>query len=145
EQVEDPAEARKRGAKSLVRREVVRIVTPGTLTEESLLDARRNNYLAALAKAGGAFGCAWVDITTGAFWTEAMALEDLPPLLARLEPGEVLVARELAEAAEPAVGLRPWRDRLTLLEAGAFDSITAGSRLQQQFAVRTLESFGRFE
>ena len=73
EQIEDPAEARKRGGKSVVRRDVVRLVTPGTLTEDSLLDARRNNYLLALARARvvGAsddrFALAWIDISTGEF------------------------------------------------------------------------------
>src|SRR5713226_2566944 len=70
EQIEDPAEARKRGGKSVVRRDVVRLVTPGTLTEDSLLDARRNNYLLAIARtraAGDEFALAWIDISTGEF------------------------------------------------------------------------------
>src|SRR5690606_29205326 len=67
EQTEDPATARKRGAKSVVGRAVVRLVTPGTLTEDSLLDARSHNYLACLAQAGGRFGLAWIDISTGEF------------------------------------------------------------------------------
>jgi DNA mismatch repair protein MutS len=145
EQVENPAEARKRGAKSVVKREVVRIVTPGTLTEESLLDARRNNYLAAVAKAGGTLAAAWVDITSGVFWTEATCAEDLAPLLARLEPGEILIGRPLAEDPALAPALAAWRSRLTLLEQPAFDSIAASSRLERQFGVRTLDAFGRFE
>src|SRR6201990_1347897 len=73
EQIEDPAEARKRGSKSVVRRDVVRLVTPGTLTEDTLLDARRNNYLLAIARARGSsdddsrFALAWLDISTGEF------------------------------------------------------------------------------
>ena len=72
EQIEDPAEARKRGNKSVVRRDVVRLVTPGTLTEDTLLDARRNNYLLALARARASadedrFALAWIDISTGEF------------------------------------------------------------------------------
>src|SRR5436190_21236342 len=73
EQLEDPAEARKRGAKSVVKRNVIRLVTPGTLTEDTLLDARRNNYLAAIARArasGGEesrFALGWIDISTGEF------------------------------------------------------------------------------
>ena len=65
EQTEDPAEAKKRGGKAVVAREVVRVVTPGTLTEETLLDARRPNYLAALAEAAGKLAIAWIDISTG--------------------------------------------------------------------------------
>src|SRR2546423_13023969 len=73
EQLEDPAEARRRGGKSVVRRDVVRLVTPGTLTEDSLLDARRNNYLCAIARARAAageesrFALAWIDMSTGEF------------------------------------------------------------------------------
>src|SRR5215203_4374861 len=74
EQTEDPALARKRGSKSVVKRDVVRLVTPGTLTEDTLLDARRNNYLLALARARssstdetGRFALAWIDISTGEF------------------------------------------------------------------------------
>src|SRR3954463_1737396 len=74
EQTEDPAEAKKRGAKSVVQRDVTRLVTPGTLTEDTLLDARRNNYLLALTRArvssdaeAGRFALAWIDISTGEF------------------------------------------------------------------------------
>ncbi|HLT79238.1 MAG TPA: DNA mismatch repair protein MutS, partial [Ferrovibrio sp.] len=71
EQMEDPAEAKKRGSKSVVKRDVVRVVTPGTVTEDSLLDSRRNNYLAALGQAGSgesaSLALAWLDISTGEF------------------------------------------------------------------------------
>ena len=67
EQTEDPAEARRRGSKSVVARAVVRVVTPGTITEDGLLDARSNNYLACLAEAAGGIGLAWLDMSTGAF------------------------------------------------------------------------------
>src|SRR5687768_15913693 len=72
EQMEDPAEAKKRGAKAVVRRDVVRLITPGTLTEDSLLDARAHNYLAALAAAQGELGLAWLDVSTGGFEVEAV-------------------------------------------------------------------------
>src|SRR5712664_1151130 len=91
EQVEDPAEARKRGGKSPVRRAVIRLVTPGTITEDSLLDARRHNYLLALAEAGGAFGLAWLDLSTGDFHTQPVGAGTLGAALARLDPGEILM------------------------------------------------------
>src|SRR5579872_6148140 len=77
EQVEDPAEAKKRGSKSVVRREVVRLVTPGTLTEDALLDARSSNILAALGRSGGSgagseFALAAADMSTGAFWVSGL-------------------------------------------------------------------------
>src|SRR5512143_745926 len=90
EQTEDPAQARKRGAKAVVARDVVRVITPGTLTEDSLLDARRPNVLAALAETGGGIGLAWIDITSGVLTTEAPASADLAAVLARIEPRELL-------------------------------------------------------
>ena len=91
EQMEDPAEAKKRGAKSVVRREVVRLVTPGTLTEDSLLEARRHNYLAAFAEVRGEGAFAWVDVSTGDLTVTDCPRVMLGPMLARLAPREVLV------------------------------------------------------
>src|SRR5207237_7097779 len=91
DQTEDPAEARRRGAKML-HRAVVRVVTAGTLTEEGLLDARRHNYLAALAEAGGEIGLAWLDMSTGAFELMPTGEPTLAGDLARLLPGEILLA-----------------------------------------------------
>mgnify|MGYP002140845644 FL=1 len=82
EQMEDPAEARRRGGKTLVRRDVVRIVTPGTLTEDGLLEARQSNWLAAVGTGGGELGLARVDISTGAFLTEPVAKPALAAALA---------------------------------------------------------------
>ena len=79
EQIEDPAEAKKRGAKSVVRREVVRLVTPGTLTEDSLLEARAANMLAALGRAGSDFALAAADMSTGAFEVAALARTAISP------------------------------------------------------------------
>src|SRR6056297_3824035 len=82
EQMEDPAEAKKRGGKAVVRREVVRLVTPGTLTEDSLLDARRHNYLAAWAEIRGEGALAWADISTGEVQVMACPLVALPAQIA---------------------------------------------------------------
>ena len=101
EQIEDPAEARKRGDKSVVRRDVVRLVTPGTLTEDTLLDARRNNYLLAIARARAAseeesrFALAWIDISTGEFRIAEHDRAGLAAEIARLEPGEIIVSDAL--------------------------------------------------
>ena len=88
EQLESPAEAKKRGYKAVVKRDVVRLVTPGTLTEDSLLEARRHNFLAAYAQVRGSGGLAWVDISTGAFHVMSVELALLGPDLARLAPSE---------------------------------------------------------
>ena len=86
EQMEDPAEARKRGYKAVVKREVVRLVTPGTLTEDTLLDARRHNFLTAWAEVRGAGALAWVDVSTGDLTVAATARAALGPGLARIAP-----------------------------------------------------------
>src|ERR1700704_378147 len=102
EQTEDPAEARKRGSKSVVRRDVVRLVTPGTLTEDTLLDAKRNNHLLAVARARlssadeeNRFGLAWIDISTGEFRIAECDRSSLSAEVARLEPSEILVSDAL--------------------------------------------------
>src|SRR6185369_3581223 len=100
EQVEDPAEAKKRGSKSVVKRDVVRVVTPGTLTEDNLLEARSHNYLAALAEVGNGFALAWVDISTGQFRCQALTKPALAAALARLDPTEILVPERLLAQAD---------------------------------------------
>src|SRR5471032_3217448 len=90
EQIEDPAEARKRGGKSVVRREVVRLVTPGTLTEDALLEARSSNILAALGRSGSEFALASADMSTGAFSVAALGIGDIAAEVARVSPREVL-------------------------------------------------------
>src|SRR5271156_2011579 len=90
EQVEDPAEAKKRGNKSVVRREVVRLVTPGTLTEDALLEARSANMLAALGRAGNDFALASADMSTGAFEVSTLREQDVAAEIARVAPRELL-------------------------------------------------------
>jgi DNA mismatch repair protein MutS len=102
EQIEDPAEARKRGPKAVVRRDVVRLVTPGTLTEDSLLDARAHNFLTALFRAPekdgaeGYYSLASLDLSTGELIASTAAAGDLSGELARLKPREVLAGDDLA-------------------------------------------------
>ncbi|MFT3690727.1 DNA mismatch repair protein MutS [Paenirhodobacter sp.] len=142
EQMEDPAEARKRGAKSVVKREVVRLVTPGTLTEDSLLEARRNNFLAAWAEVQGEGALAWVDISTGEFRVMPCALNRLGPELARLAPREVLVSEAREGDCAPIVA--DMRAALTPLPRAAFDSQGAEQRLLSLYAVGSLDAFGAF-
>src|ERR1700726_2817970 len=150
EQLEDPAEARRRGGKAVVRRDVVRLVTPGTLTEDSLLDARRNNYLAAVARARSSsaqeesrLAIAFLDISTGEFRVAECGGETLAAEIARLEPGEILVSDALYEDAELAAF---WRSlpAVTPLTRDAFDGGSAERRLAAYFAVATTQAFGAF-
>ncbi|MCB2101938.1 MAG: DNA mismatch repair protein MutS, partial [Rhodobacterales bacterium] len=144
EQMEDPAEARKRGSKAVVKRDVVRLITPGTLTEDSLLDARAHNYLAALAEVRGAAGLAWIDVSTGDFLTQAVAPRDLAAALARLDAGELLVADTLITRPDLFETFADWKDRLTPLPQPRFDSTGGAKRLQTLFGVGDLDGFGAF-
>ncbi len=146
EQLEDPAEAKKRGSKAVVRRDVIRLVTPGTLTEDTLLDAKRNNYLLAVARARTSgeesrFALAWIDISTGEFRIAECERSSLSAEIARLEPGEIIVSDALYADAE----LVPlWRSlpAVTPLTRDVFDGATAERRLTAFFAVATSEAFG---
>jgi DNA mismatch repair protein MutS len=148
EQLEDPAEAKKRGSKAVVRRDVIRLVTPGTLTEDTLLDARRNNYLLAIARArssspdeGSRFALAWIDISTGEFRLAECERAGLSAEIARIEPGEIIVSDALYGDPEIAPYLRTL-PAVTPLTRDVFDGATAERRLCDYFAVATSESFG---
>ncbi len=142
EQLEDPAQARRRGAKSVVKRDVVRVVTPGTLTEDSLLDARRHNYLAALAEAQRALGLAWVDMSTGEVWLQPMGMGDVAAALARIAPGEILLPDTLAQRPELFETLGDVKEALTVVPASRFNSNNAQRRLQSLYGVQALDAFG---
>jgi DNA mismatch repair protein MutS len=145
EQVEDPAEAKKRGAKSVVKRAVQRIVTPGTLIEETLLDARAHNYLAAVAEAGGKLGLAWIEISTGEFLTQPLEAGFLAAALARIDPGELLVSDSLTQKPELFETMGEWREQLSVQPQARFDSANGQKRLQALYGVKTLEAFGDFD
>ncbi|QLF69197.1 DNA mismatch repair protein MutS [Peteryoungia desertarenae] len=148
EQVEDPAEAKKRGSKSVVKRDVVRLVTPGTLTEEKLLSPFESNYLMALARIRGGsapqLALAWIDISTGIFrlaeTTETRLLADI----LRIEPRELIVSDTLFHDEE----LKPAFDVLGRVvvpqPAVLFDSASAEGRIARYFGVGTLDGFGAF-
>ncbi len=144
EQMEDPAEAKRRGGKAVVRRGVVRIVTPGTLTEDTLLDARRHNYLAALAEAAGALALAWLDLSTGDFQVQALDEPALASTLARLEPGELVLSDRLLARPALAALLADWRAELTPQPQARFDSDSGRRRLEAYYRVTVLDGFGSF-
>ncbi len=142
EQMEDPAEAKKRGYKSVVRRDIVRLVTPGTLTEDSLLEARRHNYLVAWAEVRDEAALAWADISTGELRVMPCPMTRLGPELARLAPREVLVAD--AREADLAMLVTESGAAITPLARSSFDSAGGERRLCGLFNVSTLEAFGSF-
>ncbi len=143
EQMEDPAKARARGNKSVVRRDVVRLVTPGTLTEDTLLDARTNNYLLAIARARGSsgsdrIGLAWIDISTAECMVTECATGELAATLSRINPNEVIVTDALYGDAELGPLLREL-PAVTPLTRDVFDGATAERRLCDYFAVATMD------
>ena len=143
EQMDDPKEAKARGgSKAVVRRDVVRLVTPGTLTEESLLDARRHNYLAAFAQVRDAGALAWVDISTGAVHVMACPRVALGPELARLTPREVIVAD--GNEADFVGLVSESGAALTGLGRASFDSTAGEKRLCALYRVGSLDAFGSF-
>ncbi|WP_093975173.1 DNA mismatch repair protein MutS [Boseongicola aestuarii] len=142
EQLESPADAKKRGSKSVVKRGVVRLVTPGTLTEETLLEARRHNFLAALSDVRGEAAVAWVDISTGELRVLATTVEQFGPELARLLPREVLVSD--SREADFAGLVTEIGASLTPLSGGSFDSQSAVRRLTEFYEVESLHAFGAF-
>ncbi|GAB4527937.1 MAG: DNA mismatch repair protein MutS [Roseibium sp.] len=151
EQTEDPAEARKRGSKSVVRRDVVRLVTPGTLTEERLLDASSNNYLMALTRLKGGslegdavYGLAWIDMSTGSFQVSETDHQRLAADLAQVGPRELIVADHLLQEADLRLLAEQSGSALSPVPRAFFDSSTATDRLAHYFGVKTLDGFGTF-
>ncbi len=133
EQMEDP---KARTSKAPIRREVVRLITPGTITEEALLEAGRVNLLLALALDGRAgVGAAWLDVSTGLFETMALAQGDLPGLLGRLEPAEIL--------APATLPLGDWADKRAP-EVVPAPPLVARRRLAETFGVASVDAFGSF-
>lgn len=147
DQVEDPATAQ-----GLVKREVTRIITPGTVLEDGMLTARRNNFLAAVVLAGSHWGLAYADVSTGEFLTtQSQDLEQLAQELMRLQPSEVLVPTNapdlggLLRPGEPSPNLPDCLPRqfcYTLRSQLAFESQEARQRLLQTFRLRSLEGLG---
>jgi DNA mismatch repair protein MutS len=145
EQVENPAEAKKRGPKSVVKREIVRLVTQGTLTEDALLDARAHNHLAALADAGGRLGFAWLDMSTGEFTVQHIDEGGLAAALARVAPNELLVPERLLEQPSLAEILASWKAILSAMPNSRFDSQNGRRRLETLYGVTAMDGFGAFE
>lgn len=150
EQMEDPKEAKKRGAKSVVKRDVIRLVTAGTLTEENLLDSRRNNFLLSLAKTGDMLGVSWLDLSTGDFFLEEIGLKNKPEavvvssLLSRLSPVEILVSDRYLQSPKLFEVFNEYRKKLSVLPEARFNFENARRNLLNLFKVETLDAYGSF-
>ena len=146
EQTESPVEAKKRGPKSVVRREVVRLVTPGTLTEDNLLDSKQHNFLACLVRirASNDMAISWVDISTGEFSVTTTDAERLSAELARLSPKEIIFPDSLLAESTINEALLECGSALAPLPSSRFDSAVGERSLKQHFNVAALEAFGDF-
>ena len=150
EQMEDPKEAKKRGAKSVVKRDVIRLVTAGTLTEENLLDSRRNNFLLSLAKTGDMLGVSWLDLSTGDFFLEEIGLKNkseavvVSSLLSRLSPVEILVSDRYLQSPKLFEMFNEYRKKLSVLPEARFNFENARRNLLNLFKVETLDAYGSF-
>ena len=150
EQMEDPQEARKRGSKSVVKRDVIRLVTAGTLTEDHLLDSKKNNFLLGISKVSDILGIAWIDVSTGDFYTQDVSLRDkneavvLSTILARLNPVEILISDSFLQNPKIFEILKEYREQLSVLPQARFNYENAKKRLQEVYEVHSLEVFGAF-
>ena len=144
EQLETPEEAKKRGYKSIVRRDVVRIVTPGTVTEEGLLAPTSAHYLASIWLAGEEGAVAWLDLSTGEFAVSATTLAQLPSLLARLQPREVLTTQGQCEWLSQQPWFHEWKLRVSIRPDVQFDAKAATRRMASHYQVSSPGVFGEF-
>ncbi len=150
EQTEDPKEAKKRGYKAIVKREVVRLVTPGTLTEDTLLDAKRDNFIACAYVKSADIGIAWLDISTGAFFLQTLKAGEVPShvvlatALARLDPVELLISDKLLELPDFFSLFAEYREKLSVWPKARFNYESALAALLKAYQVQTLDAFGDF-
>ncbi len=143
EQLESPEEAKKRGAKGPLQRDVVRIVTSGTLTEETLLQPRQNNYLIALSPFfKKKIGVSIIDISVGEFTLESCEFDDLAATLTRLDPSEILIPDSYLNAGDMLDMLKPFRRKCTAIPSVRFNHKNCIERLLSFFKVTTLDVFG---
>lgn len=140
EQMEKPGES---GRKGPVKREVVRVVTPGTLVEEGLLDPRAFNFLLALFFSSDTIGgAAFVDLSTGDFFTETLSISEIPSVLSRLQPKEILISESFLRSSPH--DLQEWKKKISPLPDVRFNLSGCETRLKSFFSVKTIKGFGAF-
>ena len=151
EQLEDPSEAKKRGSKAVVKRGVVRLVTPGTITEESLLDPGANCFLSAVSmieqKDSGEkyYAIAWADISTGVISTLETNAEKLSTDLCAIQPKEIIASETIADDEALLASLEIQKISLTKRKESLFKIDNAESRILDYFEIASLEGVGSFQ
>jgi DNA mismatch repair protein MutS len=150
EQSETPEEAKKRGSNAILRRDVVRLVTAGTLTEDNLLNARKNNYLLCCVPNGCEVGLAWIDLSTADFLTQTIKTSertlatDLLSVFGRLDPTEIILPDQMIQNRNLFQLFNMYRDKLTPMPQARFHTMNAEKCLENVFKVASLASFGEF-
>jgi len=150
EQMETPEEAKKRGRNALVRREVIRLVTPGTLTEENLLDARSNNYLLCIVKNINTLGFSWIDMSTGDFFCKKMKsdetslLTDIYNMISKIKPSEIIIPDTLFTLKELVALWHRTSEQNTVLPLARFNVENARARIKRFYHIDDLSAFGIF-
>jgi DNA mismatch repair protein MutS len=145
EQMESPEEAKKRGSKAVVKRDIIRIVTPGTITEENLLDARHSNYLISIVEHGAHLTLAWLELSTGEFITSStLSIDQLAIELSRTQPKEILLSDKLYSQENIRSMLAEWKTHITTQVNSFFDEKRCEQKLCSFYQVSTIKSFGNF-
>jgi len=148
EQTETPEEAKKRGRSALVKREVIRLVTSGTLTEDNLLQARENNYLLAIAKQNGSLGFAWLDLSTGDFFVKELVTaprfieREIYDYLSKINPSEIIVSDALLSDSQTFKVFSFYQEKLTVLPLARFNAENAKKRIETFFGISSTDVFG---
>ena len=152
DQTETPEQAKQRAkkegmpaSKALVNRDVVRVVTAGTLTEDNLLDARSSNFLACLHGHTNTWGLSWLDLSTGDFFAQCLSLKNLAGALESLSPNEILVSDTTVKNPDLFEIFMPWDKAVTVQGNSLFDSTNAEARLKALYKIDTMDAFGQFE
>lgn len=148
EQTETPEEAKKRGRSALVKREVIRLVTSGTLTEDNLLQARENNYLLAVVKQNGSFGLAWLDLSIGDFFTKELVCpprffeREIYDFLSKISPSEIIIPDTLLADPQTFKVFSFYQEKLTVLPSARFNVENAKKRIETFFEISSTDVFG---
>lgn len=145
EQMESPEEAKKRGYKAVVKREVTRIITQGTLTEENLLSQKQHNFLTSIFPSGNTIYSARIDISTGDFILETFQLAELNAFLGRIQPAEILLPESFLNTPEMFEIFAEWKNKLSPMAETNFRSKKCKDELQKIYNTRSLEAFGEFQ
>ena len=141
EQTETPFEAKKRGYKAIVKRDVIRIITPGTLVEDNLLKKNANNFLLSINEVRGDLSIAWTDISTGNLLVKAISSDQLDSFMERIRPSEILISENYAQ--ENLAKLKE-KYKVSILSSSSFNTNNSQEKLMNHYGVKSISSFGSF-